>query len=128
MDEIDLFFIHGCYKDTDAFETLRALGDLVTAGKIHPIGWSNVTGWQLERIRTHLADFIAAYNVARRLKTLSGLTLYEYICKIWTSEPDRFILISLHQMPGLNIQIEPEYHERHHCCRSHAKAISCARG
>ena len=50
----------------------------------------------------HLADFMAAYNFARRLKTLSGLTLYEYICKIWTSEPDRFILNPLHQMPGLN--------------------------
>ena len=50
----------------------------------------------------HLADFMAAYNFARRLKTLSGLTPYEYICKIWTSEPDRFILNPIHQMPGLN--------------------------
>ena len=39
---------------------------------------------------------------ARRLKTLGGLTLYEYICKIWTSAPDRFILNPIHQMPGLN--------------------------
>jgi hypothetical protein len=50
----------------------------------------------------HLADFMAAYNFARRLKTLSGLTPYEYICKIWTSEPDRFILNPTHQMPELN--------------------------
>ncbi|MFT7183656.1 MAG: hypothetical protein ACI87T_004056, partial [Planctomycetota bacterium] len=27
---------------------------------------------------------------------------YEYICKIWTSEPDRFTLNPIHQMPGLN--------------------------
>ena len=54
------------------------------------------------QLRTHLADFLAAYNFARRLKTLSGLTPYEYICKIWTSEPDRFILDPIHQMPGLN--------------------------
>ncbi len=39
---------------------------------------------------------------ARRLTTLSGLTPYDYICKIWTSEPDRFILNPIHQMPGLN--------------------------
>ncbi|MDT0683437.1 aldo/keto reductase [Roseicyclus sp. F158] len=52
MNAIDLFFIHGWDKDTDVSETLRALGDLVTAGKIHHIGWSNVTGWQLERICT----------------------------------------------------------------------------
>ena len=45
---------------------------------------------------------MAAYNFARRLKTLNGLTPYEYICKIWTSEPDRFILDPIHQMPGLN--------------------------
>ena len=55
-----------------------------------------------DQLRTHLADFMAAYNFARRLKTLNGLTPYEYICKIWTSEPDRFIPNPLHQMPGLN--------------------------
>ncbi len=38
--------------------------------------------------RTQLADFMAAYNFARRIKTLGGLARYEYICKIWTSEPD----------------------------------------
>jgi len=45
-----------------------------------------------DQLRMHLSDFLDAYNYARRLKTLSGLTPYEYICKIWTSEPDRFIL------------------------------------
>ncbi|WP_245510691.1 integrase core domain-containing protein, partial [Antarcticimicrobium sediminis] len=55
-----------------------------------------------DQLRTHLSDFMAAYNFARRLKTLNGLTPYEYICKIWTSEPDRFILNPIHQMPGLN--------------------------
>ena len=55
-----------------------------------------------DQLRTHLNGFIAAYNFARRLKTLGGHTPYEYICKIWTSEPDRFILNPIHQMPGLN--------------------------
>ena len=55
-----------------------------------------------DQLQTHLTDFMAAYNFARRLKTLNGLTPYEYICKIWTSEPDRFILNPIHQMPGLN--------------------------
>lgn len=55
-----------------------------------------------DQLRTHLDDFMAAYNFARRLKTLSGLTPYEYIAKIWTSEPDRFIVDPIHQMPGLN--------------------------
>ena len=50
----------------------------------------------------HLTNFMAAYNFARRLRTLGGLTPYEYICKIWTSEPDRLILKAIHKMPGLN--------------------------
>ena len=53
-------------------------------------------------LRTHLADFMAAYNFARRLKTIGGLTPYEYICKIWTSQQDRFILDPIQKMPGLN--------------------------
>ncbi|MGD9541838.1 MAG: integrase core domain-containing protein, partial [Methylocystis sp.] len=48
-------------------------------------------------LRTHLADFVTAYNFARRLKTLNGLTPYEFICKLWTKEPERFILDPLHQ-------------------------------
>ena len=45
---------------------------------------------------------MAAYNFARGPKSLGALTPYEYICKIWSSEPDRFILNSIRQMPGLN--------------------------
>ncbi len=50
-----------------------------------------------------IADFVAAYNFGRRLKTLKGLTPYEFICQCWTREPGRFTLSPLHQMPGLNI-------------------------
>ena len=55
-----------------------------------------------DQLRTHLADFVTAYNFARRLKTLKGLTPYEYVCKLWTKEPQRFTLHPLHHMPGLN--------------------------
>jgi hypothetical protein len=55
-----------------------------------------------EQLRQHLDDFISAYNFGRRLKTLKGLTPYEFICKCWTSEPERFILNPHHQMPGPN--------------------------
>jgi transposase InsO family protein len=54
------------------------------------------------QLKSHLTDFIGAYNYGRRLKTLKGLTPYEYICKIWTNEPERFKLNPIHQMPGLN--------------------------
>jgi transposase/transposase-like protein len=55
-----------------------------------------------EQLRRHLDDFIAAYNFGRRLKTLKGLTPYEFICKAWTKEPERFRLNPIQQMPGLN--------------------------
>ena len=55
-----------------------------------------------EQLKTHLSDFINAYNYARRLKTLKGLTPYEFIVKAWTKDPERFKLDPTHQMPGLN--------------------------
>src|SRR4029077_9250413 len=55
-----------------------------------------------DQLKAHLSDFINPYNYARRLKTLKGLTPYEYICKSWTSQPERFKLNPLQKMPGLN--------------------------
>ncbi|MGN8160635.1 IS481 family transposase [Salinisphaera sp. SWV1] len=54
------------------------------------------------QLQRHLADFIDAYDFGRRLKTLRGLTPYEFICKQWASEPERFKVNPIHQMPGLN--------------------------
>jgi transposase InsO family protein len=56
-----------------------------------------------DELRSHLSHFVSAYNFAKRLKTLKGLTPYEFISKAWTKEPERFTLNPLHQMPGLNI-------------------------
>jgi len=55
-----------------------------------------------DQLRRHIGDFVSAYNFARRLKTLRGLTPYEYICSIWTKEPKKFRIDPIHQMPGLN--------------------------
>ena len=56
------------------------------------------------QLTAHVHDCIKAYNYGRRLKTLRGLIPYEYICKCWTTEPDRFRLNPRHQMPGPNTQ------------------------
>jgi transposase InsO family protein len=56
-----------------------------------------------QQLRQHLTDFVAAYNFAKRLKTLKGLTPYEFICSIWTKEPQRFKLNPIHLSLGLNI-------------------------
>ena len=55
-----------------------------------------------DQLCMHLGDVLAACTFTLRLKTLNGLTPYEYICKIWISEPDRFILNPVHQRPALN--------------------------
>jgi hypothetical protein len=44
-----------------------------------------------------------AYNFAKRLKTLKGLTPYEYICQSWQQEPERFTINPHHHTLGLNI-------------------------
>lgn len=54
-----------------------------------------------EQLKTHLGNFINAYNFGKRFKTLKGLTPYEYICKIWTNEPERFIFNPTNQSLGL---------------------------
>jgi hypothetical protein len=56
-----------------------------------------------DELRNHLRDFVDAYNFARRLKTLRGLTPYEFVCKARTSQPQRFTISPLQKMPGLNI-------------------------
>ena len=47
---IDLYQCHVWDAGTPLQETLRALDDLVKAGKVRYTGWSNVTGWQLQKI------------------------------------------------------------------------------
>jgi len=46
-DYIDLFQLHGFDATTPIEETLGALNDVVTAGKIRYIGCSNFSGWHL---------------------------------------------------------------------------------
>lgn len=52
VDAIDLYYVHGWDDDSPVHETLDTLTSLVRAGKIHHVGWSNVTGWQLATIMT----------------------------------------------------------------------------
>jgi transposase InsO family protein len=53
-----------------------------------------------EQLSAHLQLFVDAYNHARRLKTLKGLTPYEHVCQAWTKEPERFRVDPLHHIPG----------------------------
>ena len=52
LDAVDVYFVHGWDERTPVEDTLDTLTALVRAGTIHHVGWSNVTGWQLQRIVT----------------------------------------------------------------------------
>ena len=56
-----------------------------------------------DKLRAHLKTFLDAYNFAKCLKTLRGLTVFEFIAEKWTSEPQRFIRNPDHLIPGPNI-------------------------
>jgi transposase InsO family protein len=55
-----------------------------------------------QQLRAHLSAFLDAYNFAKRLKTLRGLTPYEAICKAWAHQPHRFRYDPSHLTSGLN--------------------------
>jgi aryl-alcohol dehydrogenase-like predicted oxidoreductase len=46
-DHIDVYFMHGFDAQTPVEETLAALDNLITAGKVRYIGASNFSGWHL---------------------------------------------------------------------------------
>lgn len=52
IDHVDLYLIHGWDQETPVAETLETLNDMVGAGKIGQVGWSNLTGYQFGTIVT----------------------------------------------------------------------------
>ena len=50
LEAIDVYYMHGWDINTDIEETVSTLGDLIRLGKIHHIAWSNVSGWQIQKI------------------------------------------------------------------------------
>jgi aryl-alcohol dehydrogenase-like predicted oxidoreductase len=69
-DWIDLYQFHQPDPDTPIDETLRALDDLVTQGKVRYIGNSNFTGWQI-------AD--ADWTAAGATRFVSAQNLYSLL-------------------------------------------------
>ena len=58
------------------------------------------TIWELRR---HIADWLAAYNVAPQLKALRWRTPIEAIHAVWQQKPDLFHQPPGHYSPGPNI-------------------------
>ena len=55
-----------------------------------------------QQLAAHLEPFPSAYDHARRLKTLKGLTPHDHVCRTWTEEPGRFGPKPYRHTPRLN--------------------------
>jgi aryl-alcohol dehydrogenase-like predicted oxidoreductase len=72
-DHIDVYFMHAFDALTPVEETLRALDDLVTSGKIGYIGASNFSGWQLMKsLAVSEKDGLARYVAYQGYYSLIG--------------------------------------------------------
>ena len=49
-----------------------------------------------DELNKHLQAFVLAYNHAKRLKILYGLTLHEFICAQWLNNPAILIRDLIH--------------------------------
>jgi hypothetical protein len=47
-------------------------------------------------IKEHVRALFMAYNFAKPLNILKGLTPYEHTCKVWTQQPNQFMPNPLH--------------------------------
>ncbi len=78
IDAIDLYQTHWPDDDTPIEETLRALDDLIRAGKVRYIGCSNIKGWQLvEALLTARAAGLAAYMTVQPHWSLAHRSEFE---------------------------------------------------
>jgi aryl-alcohol dehydrogenase-like predicted oxidoreductase len=72
-DHIDLYFMHGFDALTPVEETLRALDDLISSGKIGYIGASNFSGWHLMKaLATSEKNGLARYVAYQGYYSLVG--------------------------------------------------------
>jgi Integrase core domain len=55
-----------------------------------------------QHLKEHLQTFFMAYNFAKRLKILRGLTPYQFICQSWQKTPLIFTINPFHHTVGLN--------------------------
>ncbi|PZQ43996.1 MAG: aldo/keto reductase [Micavibrio aeruginosavorus] len=92
-DYIDVYFMHGFDALTPVEETLRALDDLITAGKIRYIGCSNFSGW-------HVMKSLAASEKEGLARYVSYQGYYSLIGRDWENE---LMPLSLDQGLGLMV-------------------------
>lgn len=73
LDHVDLYQIHGVDKDTPIEETVRALDDVVRAGKVRYVGFSNLPAWlAMKAIAFADAHGLARFQSAQVYYSIAG--------------------------------------------------------
>ena len=72
-DHIDVYYVHRFDEETPVEETMRALDDIVRAGKVRYLGASSMYAWQFAKLQTAaavngLTSFVAMENQYNLLK------------------------------------------------------------
>ena len=86
-DYIDLYQIHGYDALSPWDETLRALDDLVRAGKVRYIGASNLAAWHLMKaLGISARDRLARFETIQSYYSIVGRDLERELCPLLESE------------------------------------------
>lgn len=86
-DYIDLYQIHGYDALTPWDETLRALDDLVRAGKVRYIGASNLAAWHLMKaLGISARDGLARFETIQSYYSIAGRDLERELVPLMESE------------------------------------------
>ena len=73
LDSIDLYQIHGVDRDTPIEETVRALDDVVRAGKVRYVGCCNLPAWQTMKALAYAdANGLARFQSAQVYYSIAG--------------------------------------------------------
>lgn len=90
-DYIDILYLHRDYHEENLDEAVRALGDLVSAGKLHAVGLSNFRGWRI-------AEFV---NLCKQANVPAPIVCQPYY-NLLKREPEVEILPACHHY-GLGV-------------------------
>jgi len=86
-DYVDLYQIHGFDAQSPWDETLRALDDLVRAGKVRYIGASNLAAWQLMKaLGISERDRLARFETIQSYYSVAGRDLEREVVPLLESE------------------------------------------
>src|SRR5271156_3573599 len=73
LDFVDLYQIHGVDRDTPIEETVHALDDLVRAGKVRYVGFSNLPAWlAMKAVAFADANGLARFQSAQVYYSMAG--------------------------------------------------------